>query len=180
MPNLQHTHTTSTRWGRAGPSAIIAAIVGRNKSANTALYQWQSRKHRTCFASPADVQGFAGAAAPPLRAFGHRRSAEDWWLLAGGSSSQCVLPPTSRVLTPPVVPQRRCMATTLCHKLMAAEDVEMIKHSSDSQIRPLQVQNALSRKNKEAAVEKLTAAFEESTVVFGLRIKGISVSCHFL
>lgn len=39
----------------------------------------------------------------------------------------------------------------------------------------LTVQNALSRANKEKAVDKLTAAFEESTVVFGLRIKGISV-----
>ena len=41
-----------------------------------------------------------------------------------------------------------------------------------------QVQNALSRKGKEAAVEKLTAAFEESTAVFGIRFQKISVSVH--
>jgi hypothetical protein len=40
----------------------------------------------------------------------------------------------------------------------------------------MQVQNALSRKGKEAAVEKLTAAFEESTAVFGIRFQNISVS----
>lgn len=39
----------------------------------------------------------------------------------------------------------------------------------------LTVQNALSRKGKEAAVEKLTAAFEESTAVFGIRFQKISV-----
>lgn len=37
------------------------------------------------------------------------------------------------------------------------------------------MQNALSRKGKEAAVEKLTAAFEESTAVFGIRFQNISV-----
>ena len=42
----------------------------------------------------------------------------------------------------------------------------------------MQVQNALSRKGKEAAVEKLTAAFEESTAVFGIRFQKISVSVH--
>jgi len=41
--------------------------------------------------------------------------------------------------------------------------------------RTLTVQNALNRKGKEAAVEKLTAAFEESTAVFGIRFQNISV-----
>ena len=43
----------------------------------------------------------------------------------------------------------------------------------------VQVQNALSRKGKEVTVEKLTTAFEESTAVFGIKFKKLSV-CHFL
>lgn len=43
----------------------------------------------------------------------------------------------------------------------------------------LQIQNALSRVQKEETVEKLERAFEKSAVVYGMRFKNLSVSlCH--
>ena len=40
----------------------------------------------------------------------------------------------------------------------------------------LQIQNALTRLQKEQTVEKLERAFEKSAVVYGLRFKNLSVS----
>ena len=40
----------------------------------------------------------------------------------------------------------------------------------------LQIQNALSRVQKEQTVEKLERAFEQSAVVYGMRFKNLSVS----
>ena len=40
----------------------------------------------------------------------------------------------------------------------------------------LQIQNALSRVQKEQTVEKLERAFEKSAVVYGMRFKNLSVS----
>jgi hypothetical protein len=41
----------------------------------------------------------------------------------------------------------------------------------------LQVRSALSRTRKEETIDKLVAGLESSVCVFGVRYKGISVSC---
>lgn len=80
------------------------------------------------------------------------------------------------------MPWRRCGATskTWSHgKLLSSQSLPVPRRYFHTPLIVyscrLQVQNALSRKGKEVAIEKLTKAFEESALVFGLRFKGITV-----